>query len=35
MIELSETWDGGRAEVKHVLQLHLRVYECMYLMRNY
>jgi hypothetical protein len=34
VIQLSETWDGGRAEMKHVLRLHLRVYESMYIMRN-
>ena len=29
MVEFSETWDGGRAEMKDVLRLHLCVCECM------
>lgn len=34
MVEFSETWDGERAEMKHVLQLHLHVCEYMYVMKN-
>lgn len=34
MVEFSETWDWGRAEMKHVLRLYLHVHEYMYIMKN-